>query len=140
MTDRDKDSCPFWEILKQVTATLYGMTASVIGDERLWGWQIAGPSVRSMSPHTLLHWDSFKWAIARELAYDMGGVPHEGIRVIKQSLGAELETIVGGFQFHPGAAYKADLTASSRKARLSSMTMISSRPAANSVMTVGSSG
>jgi hypothetical protein len=96
-----------WRTAQGEDGTLYGMTASVIGDERLWGWQIAGPSVRSMSPHTLLHWDSFKWAIARELAYDMGGVPHEGIRVIKQSLGAELETIVGGFQFHPGAAYKA---------------------------------
>jgi len=73
----------------------------------LWGWQIVGPSVRSMSPHTLLHWDSIKWSRARELAYDMGGVPSEGVRIIKHSLGAEAETAVGVFRFHPGAAYKA---------------------------------
>ena len=96
-----------WRSAKAEDGTVLGMTASVIGDERLWGWQIVGPSVRSMSPHTLLHWDSFKWSLARELAYDMGGVPHEGIRVIKASLGAELETGMQAFQFRPGAAYKA---------------------------------
>jgi hypothetical protein len=95
-----------WRTAQGEDGTLYGMTVSVVGDERLWGWQIVGPSVRSMSPHTVLHWDSFKWASARELAYDMGGVPHEGIRVIKHSLGAELETIIGAFRFRPGAVYK----------------------------------
>jgi Acetyltransferase (GNAT) domain len=96
-----------WRTAKTEDGTVLGMTASVIGDERLWGWQIVGPSVRGMSPHTLLHWDSFKWSVARGLAYDMGGVPHEGIRVIKASLGAESETGVGAFRFHPGGAYKA---------------------------------
>lgn len=59
-----------------------------------------------MSPHTLLHWDSIKWSVTRELAYDMGGVPSEGVRVIKTSLGGEPETAVGAFRFHPGVAYK----------------------------------
>jgi hypothetical protein len=53
------------------------------------GGQMAGPAVRSMSPHTLLYWDSIKWSRARELAYDLGGVPSDGVRVIKASLGAE---------------------------------------------------
>jgi len=96
-----------WRTAKGEDGTLYGMTASIVGDDRLWGWQIVGPSVRSMSPHTLLHWDSIKWSRARELAYDMGGVPSEGVRIIKHSLGAEAETAVGVFRFHPGAAYKA---------------------------------
>jgi Acetyltransferase (GNAT) domain len=49
-----------WRTAKGEDGTLYGMTASIIGEERLWGWQIVGPSVRSMSPHRLLHWDSIK--------------------------------------------------------------------------------
>ena len=96
-----------WRSAKDEDGTVYGMTASIIGEDRLWGWQIVGPAVRSMSPHTLLHWDSIKWSRARELAYDMGGVPSEGVRVMKHSLGAEAETAVGAFRFRPSAAYKA---------------------------------
>lgn len=96
-----------WRTAKAEDGRVLGMTASIIGDDRLWGWQIAGPSVPRMSPHTLLHWDSIKWSRARELAYDMGGVPSDGIRVIKSSLGAESETAYKFFQFHPSAAYKA---------------------------------
>lgn len=95
-----------WRTAKGEDGTLYGMTASIIGDDRLWGWQIVGPSVRSMSPHTLLHWDSIKWSRTRELAYDMGGVPSDGVRVMKHSLGAEPETAVGVFRFRPSAVYK----------------------------------
>ena len=95
-----------WRTAKGEDGTLYGMTASIIGEDRLWGWQIVGPSVRSMSPHTLLHWDSIKWSRARELAYDMGGVPSDGVRVMKHSLGAEAETAAGVFRFRPSAAYK----------------------------------
>jgi hypothetical protein len=96
-----------WRTACGEDGTRYGMTASVIGETRLCGWQMVGPSVRSMSPHTLLHWDSIKWAIARELDYDMGGVPNEGIRVMKHSLGGETEAIVGAFQIRPAVAYKA---------------------------------
>jgi Acetyltransferase (GNAT) domain len=95
-----------WRTAKGEDGIIYGMTASIIGDDRLWGWQMAGPSVRSMSPHTLLHWDSIKWSRARELAYDMGGVPSDGVRVIKASLGAEAETAIGVFRFRPSAAYR----------------------------------
>jgi hypothetical protein len=96
-----------WRTAKGEDGTLYGMTASIIGDDRLWGWQIVGQSVRSMSPHTLLHWDSIKWSRDRELAYDMGGVPSDGVRVIKHSLGGEPETAVGVFRFRPSSAYRA---------------------------------
>jgi Acetyltransferase (GNAT) domain len=96
-----------WRTAKGEDGTIYGMTASIVGDDRLWGWQIAGPSVRSMSPHTLLHWDSIKWSRERELAYDMGGVPSDGVRVIKHSLGGEPETALGVFRFRPSAVYKA---------------------------------
>lgn len=96
-----------WRTAKGEDGAIYGMTASIIGDDRLWGWQIVGPSVRSMSPHTLLHWDSIKWSRERELSYDMGGVPSDGVRVIKHSLGGEPETSLGVFRFRPSAAYKA---------------------------------
>ena len=96
-----------WRTAHGEDGTLYGMTASVVGDERLCGWQMVGPPVRAMSPHTLLHWDSVKWASARGLAYDMGGVPNEGIRVMKRSFGAEAEAMVGAFQFYPAVAYPA---------------------------------
>lgn len=96
-----------WRTARAEDGSVLAMTASIIGDDRLWGWQIVGPSVRSMSPHTLLHWDSIKWSLDQELAYDMGGVPNDGIRVIKSSLGAEPETALGAFRFRPSAAYKA---------------------------------
>jgi hypothetical protein len=96
-----------WRTAHGEDGTPYAMTASIVGDERLWGWQMVGAPVRSISPHTLLHWDSIKWASARELAYDMGGVPNEGIRVVKRSLGAEAEAIVGAFEVHPAVAYQA---------------------------------
>jgi hypothetical protein len=96
-----------WRTAKGEDGTLYGMTASIVGDDRLWGWQIVGSSVRSMSPHTLLHWDSIKWSRDRELAYDMGGVPSDGVRVMKHSLSAQPETALGVFRFRPSAAYTA---------------------------------
>lgn len=95
-----------WRTARAADGTPLAMTSSLIGHDRLWGWQIVGPPVRGMSPHTLLHWDSFKWCLDRELAYDLGGVPNEGIRVIKASLGADRETAVGAFRFRPGAAYR----------------------------------
>ena len=96
-----------WRTAHGQDGTVYGMTASVVGDQRLWGWQMVGPPVRSMSPHSLLHWDSVKWASARALAYDMGGVPNKGIGVVKRSLGAEAEALVGAFQVYPAVAYRA---------------------------------
>ena len=96
-----------WRTAKGEDGTVYGMTVSIIGEDRLWGWQMAGQAVKSMSPHTLLHWDSIKWSRERELAYDMGGVPSDGVRVIKHSLGGEPETAAGLFRFRPSAAYKA---------------------------------
>ena len=96
-----------WRTAKGEDGTLYGMTASIVGEDRLWGWQIVGPPVKSMSPHTLLHWDSITWSRERDLAYDMGGVPSEGVRVIKHSLAGESETVYGTFRFRPSAAYRA---------------------------------
>ncbi len=96
-----------WRTARGEDGTPYGMTASIVGDERLWGWQMVGPRVRSMSPHTLLHWDSIKWAGARGLTYNMGSVPNEGIAVVKRSLGGEAEGVVGVFEVHPAVAYKA---------------------------------
>jgi hypothetical protein len=96
-----------WRTARAEDGSVLAMTASVVGDDRLWGWQIVGPSVRSMSPHTLLHWDSIKWSLDQELAYDLGGVPSDGIRVIKSSLGAEQEIALGAFRIRPNGVYTA---------------------------------
>lgn len=94
-----------WRTAKGPDGSPLGMSVSIVGDDRLWGWQMVGAPMRGISVQTLLHWDSTKWCLDRGLAYDIGGVPNEGIRVVKASLGAELETAVG-ISRPPAGAYK----------------------------------
>jgi len=71
------------------------------------GWLIAGSPVDGVSVQILCYWDLIKWSFDRGLALDLGGAPNEGIRELKTSLGADLETAVRALQFRPAAAYKA---------------------------------
>ena len=70
-------------------------------------WLITGALVNGVSVQVLCYWDLIKWSLARGLALDLGGAPNEGIRELKTSLGADVETAVRVFQFRPRAAYKA---------------------------------
>lgn len=95
-----------WRTVKDSDGTVLGMAGCVIGDDRVWGWLISGTPAHGVSVQTLCYWDLIKWSLERGLALDLGGAPNDGIRELKVSLGADTETAVRAFQFHPGAAYK----------------------------------
>lgn len=96
-----------WRTVKDPDGNIVGMAGCVIGDDRLWGWLITGAPVNGVSVQILCYWDLIKWSLARGLALDLGGAPNNGIRELKMSLGADLETAVRALQFRPAAAYKA---------------------------------
>jgi hypothetical protein len=96
-----------WRTVKDPDENVVGMAGCVIGDERLWGWLITGTPVNGVSVQILCYWDLIKWSLARGLALDLGGAPNDGIRELKTSLGADLETAVRVLQFRPRAAYQA---------------------------------
>jgi CelD/BcsL family acetyltransferase involved in cellulose biosynthesis len=96
-----------WRTVKEGDGNVVGVAGCVIGDDRLWGWLISGAPVNGVSVQTLCYWDLIKWSLARGLALDLGGAPNEGIRELKTSLGADIETAVRVYQFRPRAVYKA---------------------------------
>jgi hypothetical protein len=96
-----------WRAVKGPDGEVVGVTACVVGDDRLWGWLITGTPVNGVSVQILSYWDLIKWSLARGMALDLGGAPNDGILELKTSLGADVETAVRAFQFRPAAAYKA---------------------------------
>jgi hypothetical protein len=98
-----------WRTAKSSDGNVLGMTGCVIGDDRLWGWLIIGPRTPGVSAQTLCYWDGIEWSRSRGVAYDLGGVPNEGIRKLKVSLGADPETAVAAVRIRPRAAYKAGM-------------------------------
>jgi hypothetical protein len=96
-----------WRAVKGPDGEVVGVTACVVGDDRLWGWLITGTPVNGVSVQILSYWDLIKWSLARGMALDLGGAPNDGILELKASLGADVETAVRAFQFRPAAAYKA---------------------------------
>lgn len=90
-----------WRTARAADGSVAAMSGSVIGDDRLWGWLMAGPPARGMSAHTLCYWDLINWALPRGLAYDLGAVPNEGVRKLKVSLGADVQTAAGAFRAKP---------------------------------------
>jgi hypothetical protein len=98
-----------WRSAKAPDGSVLGMTGCVIGDDRLWGWLMIGPRIPGMSAQTLCYWDAIEWSRSRGLACDLGGVPNEGIRDLKISLGADRETAVAALRIRPRVAYKAGI-------------------------------
>jgi hypothetical protein len=98
-----------WRTAKAANGNVLGMTGCVIGDDRLWGWLMIGPRSPGVSGQTLCYWDAIEWSRSRGLAYDLGGVPNEGLRKLKISLGADSETAVAALRIRPRAAYKAGM-------------------------------
>ena len=96
-----------WRTVKASDGNIVGMAGCVIGNDRLWGWLITGTPVNGVSVQILCYWDLIKWSLSRGLALDLGGATNDGIRELKMSLGADLETAVRALQFRPAAAYKA---------------------------------
>jgi len=98
-----------WRTAKAPDGSVLGLIGCVIGNDRLWAWLMVGPPVPGISAQTLCYWDTIKWSLSRGLAYDMGGVPNEGIRKLKISLGADPETAVTALRVRPKVAYKAGI-------------------------------
>jgi len=96
-----------WRTVKDPDGAVAGMAGCVIGDDRLWGWLISGAQTNGVSIEILVYWDLIKWSLERGLALDLGGAPNDGIKELKTSLGAEMETAFRALQFRPAAAYRA---------------------------------
>jgi len=95
-----------WRTARSKDDEVLGITGCIVGEDRLWGWIMAGPPTPGISAHSLIYWNMIEWALPRGLSYDLGGVPTEGIRKFKISMGAELETCVSALRIRP-RAYKA---------------------------------
>jgi hypothetical protein len=98
-----------WRTAKGRDGSVLAMTGCVIGDDRLWGWLMIGPRTPGISAQSLCYWDAIEWSRSRGLACDLGGVPNEGIRELKISMGADPETAVAALRISPRAAYKAGM-------------------------------
>ena len=95
-----------WRTVKAADGSVRAINGCIIGDERLHGWLMVGPPVSGVSAASLCYWDLMKWSLPRGLAYDLGGVPNEGIRKFKISVGADAETFVTATRIRPQVVYK----------------------------------
>jgi CelD/BcsL family acetyltransferase involved in cellulose biosynthesis len=80
-----------WRSVRDSDGRLLVLNASIIDEDRLWGWLLAGDPVPGPSPHIAAYWDSISWALSQGLVSDFGSAATEGIRNFKMRLGCELE-------------------------------------------------
>jgi CelD/BcsL family acetyltransferase involved in cellulose biosynthesis len=80
-----------WCSVRNSAGQLLALNASIIDEDRLLGWLLAGDPVPGPSPHMAACWDAIQWALPRGLGYDFGSAPTEGNRRFKVWLGGELE-------------------------------------------------
>jgi CelD/BcsL family acetyltransferase involved in cellulose biosynthesis len=80
-----------WCSVRNSDGQLLALNASIIEEDRLWGWLLAGEPVPGPSPHMAACWDAIQWALPRGMGYDFGSAPTEGNRKFKVWLGGELE-------------------------------------------------
>lgn len=110
-----------WCSVRNSGGQLLALNASIIDEDRLWGWLLAGEPVPGPSPHMAACWDAIQWALPRGLGYDFGSAPTEGNRNFKVWLGGELERCATAERVRP-RFYRAgrDLHArlAARRARL----------------------
>jgi CelD/BcsL family acetyltransferase involved in cellulose biosynthesis len=99
-----------WRTVRGADSRILGVAGCVIGDDRLWGWLMVGPPAPGVSAHSICYWDLINWSLSRGLALDLGGVPSEGVRKFKISMGAEVETCVTAIRTRPGIVYTAGRT------------------------------
>jgi hypothetical protein len=80
-----------WRSVRDAHGRLLAMNASLIAEDRLWGWLLAGAPVPGPSPHVAAYWDAIQWSLSRGLGCDFGTAPTSGIRDFKVAMGGELE-------------------------------------------------
>jgi CelD/BcsL family acetyltransferase involved in cellulose biosynthesis len=119
-----------WCSVRNSDGQLLALNASIIDENRLWGWLLAGEPVPGPSPHMAACWDGIQWALPQGLGYDFGGATTEGNRKFKIWLGGELERCATAERVRP-RLYRAgrDLHArlASQRARLAERKAASDR-------------
>jgi len=98
-----------WRTAKSSDGDVLGLAGCIIGEERVWGWLMAGIPITGISPQILCYWDLIKWSLDRGLALDLGGAPNEGIRELKISLGADTETVVAALHIRHKRIYNSGI-------------------------------
>jgi len=91
-----------WRSVRDPGGRLLAMNASIIDEERLWGWLLAGEPVAGPSPHVAAYWDAIQWSLDRGLACDFGSAPTAGIRDFKVAMGGEPEVCMTAERVRPG--------------------------------------
>jgi hypothetical protein len=114
-----------WRSVRDPSGRLLAMNASIIDENRLWGWLLAGESVPGPSPHVAAYWDAIQWSLSRGLGCDFGSTPTSGIREFKLAMGGQLELCATAERVRP-RAYR---TGRSMHARLRQWQAKKSRPA-----------
>jgi hypothetical protein len=92
-----------WRSVRDSSGRLLAMNASIIDEERLWGWLLAGMSIPGPSPHVAAYWDAIQWALSRGLGCDFGSTPTSGIRDFKVAMGGEMELCLTAERIRPHA-------------------------------------
>ena len=95
-----------WRTVRAEDGRVLAMNASIVGNDRLWGWLLAGEAIPGPSPHVAIYWDAIQWSLGRGLACDFGGVPTSGIRDFKIAMGGEAELCFAAERVRP-RVYKA---------------------------------
>jgi CelD/BcsL family acetyltransferase involved in cellulose biosynthesis len=80
-----------WRSVRGADGRLLVMNASIIAEDRLWGWLLVGDPVPGPSPHVAAYWDAIQWSLSRGLACDFGTAPTSGVRDFKVAMGGEVE-------------------------------------------------
>lgn len=90
-----------WRTIRAENGRVLAMSASIISDDRLWGWLLAGEPIVGASAHVAAYWDAINWSLSRGLACDFGGVPTQGIRNFKIAMGGEVEMCMTAERIRP---------------------------------------
>ena len=80
-----------WRSVRDSDGRLLVLNASIIDEDRLWGWLLAGEPGARADPHIAAYWDAISWALGQGLGCDFGSAATEGIRNFKTRLGCALE-------------------------------------------------
>jgi hypothetical protein len=92
-----------WRSVRDPGGRLLAMNASIMDEDRLWGWLLAGEPVPGPSPHVAAYWDAIQWSLSRGLGCDFGSVPTSSVRDFKIAMGGELELCATAERVRPRA-------------------------------------
>lgn len=92
-----------WRSVRGADGRVLVMNASIIDEERLWGWLLVGEPVPGPSPHVAAYWDAIQWSLGKGLGCDFGTAPTSGVRDFKVAMGGEPELCAVAERVRPRA-------------------------------------